>query len=40
MVSLIRLSSLGVNAIWLSDIRLAADIKEVDNGKFLSFTDH
>ena len=34
MVSLIRLSSLGVNAISLSDISLAADIKEVENGKF------
>ena len=33
MDSLSRLSSLGVNAISLSDISLAADIKGVESGK-------
>ena len=35
-----RLSLLGVSAISIGDINSTAEIKQVESGEFLSFTDH
>ena len=35
-----RLSLLGVSAISIGDINSTAEIKKVESGEFLSFTDH